>query len=308
MRDAFVNRQAGLLTYGITPPKRSLSEERRREVAARQVARITQLGVDALVIYDIQDEAARTQVERPFPFLETLDPVSYSYDYLGELAMPRIVYRGVASATPEALTETLRVVDAHGDAVVLVGAASRDQRVSMRLPEAYALRKAQHPALPLGGVLIAERHEAGRREDERAFDKIDHGCSFFVTQAAYSVVASKNVLSDLHYRAEALERPLPPILVTLSPCGSTKTLEFMRWLGVSVPRWLENELTHSRDILHTSLDLCTELFADLHAFCASRNIPLGCNVESVSVRKEEIDASVELVHRVAGLLGRSSPQ
>jgi hypothetical protein len=306
MRDALRNRVAGLLTYGITPPKRSLNEERRRDVAARQAARISQLGVDALVVYDIQDEAARTQVERPFPFLETIDPATYAYDYLGELALPRIIYRGVASSTPAGLAETLCRVDAHGDAVVLVGAASREQEVSMRLPEAYEVRRAVCPALPLGGVLIAERHEAGRREDERAFEKMDRGCSFFVTQAAYSVVASKNVLSDLHYRADALERPLPPILVTLSPCGSTKTLEFMRWLGVSVPRWLENELTHSRDILHTSLDLCTELFADLHAFCASRNIPLGCNVESVSVRKEEIDASVELVHRVARLLGRSS--
>lgn len=52
----------------------------------------------------------------------------------------------------------------------------------------------------------------------------------------------------------------------------------MRWLGVSLPRWLGNELVRSRDILHTSLDLCAEIFEDLHAYCASLGIPLGCNV------------------------------
>jgi hypothetical protein len=304
MRSFLSSRRAGLLTYGITPPKASFSEEKRREVAARQTARIAALGVDAVVVYDIQDEAVRTDRERPFPYLEAVDPVTYAYDYLAGLELPRVVYRCVTKLSREELSRSLDVVDAQSDVVVLVGAASSRQEQRMRLSDAYELRREKHPALPLGGVLIAERHEAGGEEDTRIFGKMDRGCSFFVTQAVYSVAASKNLLSDLHYRAEAEGRLLPPILVTLSPCGSQKTLEFMRWLGISVPRWLENELVHSRDILHTSLDMCVDIFADLHDYCAQRGIPLGCNVESVSVRKEEIEASVELVQRVARVLGR----
>jgi hypothetical protein len=40
----------------------------------------------------------------------------------------------------------------------------------------------------------------------------------------------------------------------------------------------------------------------------SHGIPLGCNVESVSLSKVEIEASVELTHLAARQLGRSSAE
>src|SRR5690606_8365216 len=121
-----------------------------------------------------------------------------------------------------------------------------------RLPDAYQARLEEASRVPLGGVLIAERHESRGGEDERVLRKLEHGCSFFITQAVYSVTASKNVLSSLHYRCLEEQRPVPPILLTLSPCGSLQTLEFMNWLGVSVPLWLRNELMHAQDILEKS--------------------------------------------------------
>ncbi len=60
------------LTYGLTPPKASTPLERQREIAALQTARVNALGVDALVLYDLQDESSRTPVARPFPFIETI--------------------------------------------------------------------------------------------------------------------------------------------------------------------------------------------------------------------------------------------
>jgi hypothetical protein len=304
MRAAISERRPGILTYGITPPKKSSSEQKRQEIAARQVARIAALPVDALVIYDLQDESTRTRVERPFPYMECIDPVEYAYDYLSELTLPRVVYRCVAPLTPTALELSLRRIDENAGSCVLVGAASRSQSSSMRLPEAYALRNSGLPKLPVGGVLIAERHELRGGEDQRTLHKMTEGCSFFITQAVYSAVASKNVLSDLYYRCEDRGMPVPPVLVTLSPCGSEKTLDFMAWLGVMVPRWLENELRHSHDILAASVDVCVGVFEDLLGFAQERGIPLGCNVESVSLRKAEIDASVELVGRISRLMTR----
>lgn len=152
--------------------------------------------------------------------------------------------------------------------------------------------------------MIAERHEELKEEEARMLGKMGHGASFFVSQAVYSVTASKNVLSDLYFRTQETGEPVPPILVTLSPCGSKKTLEFMHWLGVSVPRWLQNELTHANDILEKSIDLSLGGFEELFDFAKEKNIPIGCNVESVSLRKEEIDASVEMVRRVKTILGR----
>jgi 5,10-methylenetetrahydrofolate reductase len=86
-----------------------------------------------------------------------------------------------------------------------------------------------------------------------------------------------------------------PILFTLTPCGSIKTLDFMKWLGISIPKWLENDLKHSEDILEKSLRLSKEVFQDILEFSREKNIPIGCNIESLSTRKVEIDASIQLV-------------
>jgi hypothetical protein len=297
--------RAGLLTYGITPPKRSYSADRLAEVAAAQVGRIRQLPVDALVVYDIQDESARTEVPRPFPYLECVDAAQYALDALAPLDLPKIVYRCVAPLSRQELATSLRRIDQASCLSVMVGAASRRQAVSLKLPEAYAIARSECPGLPVGGVLIAERHEQTRAEDQRAITKMDAGCSYFISQAVYSVDATKNLLSDFFYRCEAEQRRMPPVLITLSPCGSLRTLDFLRWLGVSVPRWLENDLRRSKDILQASLKVCAEVLADLHDFAVTHDIPLGCNVESVSLSKVEIEASVELTQLAARQLGRS---
>src|SRR5690606_13584226 len=91
------------LTYGITPPKVSYSEERRRHTAALQSARIAALPVDAVVVYDLQDESSRTDAKRPFPFLRAIDPLSYAYEYLGDVPQQKIVYRSVSAMTREEL-------------------------------------------------------------------------------------------------------------------------------------------------------------------------------------------------------------
>ncbi|MBX7097744.1 MAG: hypothetical protein K1X89_08535 [Myxococcaceae bacterium] len=293
------------LTYGLTPPKATTAPERQREIAALQTARVNALGVDALVVYDLQDESSRTPVARPFPFLETVDPADYAADHLRGVTVPRVVYQSVGRRGLPALRASLQAIHERGHAVVLVGAPSKDSVPATRLSEAYALRSAEVGGLPLGGVVIAERHGERGSEVDRVLSKCAQGCSFFVSQTVYAVTSTKNLLSDLHYRCLALGRPVPPVLVTLSPCGSLKTLEFMRWLGVSVPRWLENELSHSADILETSVEVSARVFEELHGFARDKGIPLGANVESVSLGKAEIDASVELTRRVQRTLGRS---
>lgn len=304
MRALVDRNQAGILTYGITPPKQSYTAEKLADVALRQTARIRQLPVDALVIYDIQDESLRNNAERPFPYSPSVDPARYAFESLAGLDVPKVVYRSVASLSEAQLSESLQRIDVAEGLAVLVGAASRLQTPSLSLNAAYALARDAHPRLPIGGVLIAERHELRHNEHERALQKMDAGCRYFISQAVYSVAASKDLLSDLHYLCQEKQRAMPPVLVTLSPCGSLRTLEFMRWLGVSVPRWLENDLRHARDILQTSIDVCTAVLEDLCDFAKARGIPLGCNVESVSLSKVEIDASVELVARAARCLGR----
>lgn len=93
-----------------------------------------------------------------------------------------------------------------------------------------------------------------------------------------------------------------PIVLSFSVCGSLKTLEFLRWLGVTVPRWIENELRHADDTLDASYEQAVATAVDLIAFCRRLGVPFGLNVESVSIRKVEIEASVRLAARLGAEL------
>jgi 5,10-methylenetetrahydrofolate reductase len=68
------------------------------------------------------------------------------------------------------------------------------------------------------------------------------GCSFFITQIVWDVNGAKNLISDYFHGCAAQNLEPVPIVFSFSVCGSLKTLEFLRWLGVTVPRWIENEL------------------------------------------------------------------
>ena len=292
------NRESGIVLYGITPPKKGTDEEKIQEISARQIERLQSLDLDGLVLYDIQDEKSRTSDKRPFPFMETLDAFDYSNQFLQSLDMPKIIYRAVGKYSENELTDFITSASPTDNLTVFVGAASKSQEVTLSIQDAYQLKAKTNSELLLGGVTIPERHEVKLDEHLRVFDKIAQGCQFFISQGVYDVNASKNFLSDYYYYGLEHNIPLVPILFTLTPCGSPKTLEFMKWLGISIPKWLENELIHSNDILQKSVDFSAQSWHELKAFADDKGIPIGCNIESVAIRKVEVDASIELLRRV----------
>jgi len=298
--DKIKNRESGIIIYGITPPKKNTSTEKIQEISARQIKRLESLKVDGLILYDIQDEKSRTSVERPYPFMETMDAYTYSEKFLGDLAMAKIIYRAVGKYSKVELETFLKNASTTNILSVFVGAASKSQNVALTMSEAYKIKSETNLALILGGVTIPERHQSKGDEHLRVFNKITQGCQFFVSQGVYDVNASKNFLSEYYYYGQQHKIPLVPILFTLTPCGSIKTLQFMKWLGISFPRWLENELIHSHDILEKSINVSEKNWLELKEFADDKGIPIGCNIESVAIRKVEVDASIELLHRVGG--------
>ncbi len=265
--------------------------------------------IDGLVVYDIQDEAARISEPRPFPFMPTLDPATYAHEHLERLAAPKIVYRCVNRDTPETFVQWLKDQDARESPLaVLVGAPSQRAEASISLADAYALARQHAPRLLLGGISIAERHGKSGDEHERILAKTERGCRFFITQAVYDVTSTKSMLSDYALAVREKGGAAMPIILTFSPCGSAKTLSFMKWLGIAFPRWLENELRFAENPLAVSLDLCERIFVEIWDYAHERGIPVGVNVESVSIRKSEIEASVELFKRLRRRMGASADE
>ncbi len=296
--------QGEFLLFALTPPRLSTTPEEAQEIADITFERLERLDVDGLILYDIDDETDRNPEERPFPFVPTMDPADYLDRHLEAWHTPVVVYRATAKYGEQDLRDWIGSQDTAKRMAVFVGASSREKRVVTTLRRAQELRTEVNPDLLLGAVAIPERH--ARKDDEhlRLAAKQEAGCSFFVTQVVYDVNAAKNLVSDYAYECRDRGLDPVPIVFTFSVCGSMKTLEFLRWLGVDVPRWIENDLRHANDTLDTSLEQSEATALELISFCRHMRVPFGINVESVSIRKVEIEASVRLAERLRSKLAR----
>jgi 5,10-methylenetetrahydrofolate reductase len=293
-----------MLLFGITPPRRSTAPERVKEIAAVTLQRLSALDLDGLILYDITDESDRNASDRPFPYLPTLDPASFHAEHLGEWDRPVVIYRCVGKYDEDELRTWLDGADPGKVLSVFVGASAGDQPVRTNLRRAQELRAEIRPELQLGAVVISERHARSGDEHLRMLAKQERGCSFFISQVIYDVGETKNLISDYFYTCRERSIPPRPVIFTLSLCGSEKTLEFLEWLGVDVPRWMANALRHSPDPLEESYRECLAIARDLRAFCLRLGMPYGFHVESVSIRKAEIEGATRLAAEIGALLGK----
>ena len=285
--------------YGTTPPRADAGAEAMERVAARLIERVRGLSLDGLVVYDVQDEAGRTSAPRPFPFLPTIDPCAYSRRLREMMGKPTVTYKCVADMTEERwaswLTQARR--DYGIDHLSLVGLpSSRGVTSTLPLPRAIRLAAA-HPAnFTLGGVVIAERHGQGRSESRRMLQKAADGCSFFISQAVYDAGTTIRLLTD--YVQDCAREGVTPrrVILTFVPCGRAKTLEFIRWLGITIADATATAILADNIPLRKSITICCDHLRAILSQNYTRTIPLGLNIESVSIYKDEIDASIELHH------------
>jgi len=302
--DKIADGSGEFLLFAFTPPRSSSAGARAQEIADATLARLRSVAPDGLVLYDIADEAERTPAQRPFPFLPTLDPAAFLADNLTSWAGPAIVYRAVGKYSRTELGTWFAQQDPSRVMAVLVGAVSRNQRAKIPLPDAQELSREANPSLLTGSVAIPERHRQRDDEHHRLLAKQAAGSRFFVTQIVYDVNTAKNLVSDYHYACVERGTAVAPLVFTLSVCGSMRTLEFLRWLGVDVPRWIENDLRHATDTLEASYRLALTTATDLIAYCRGLGVPFGISVESVSSRRAEIETAFRLAQQLGAELRR----
>ncbi|WP_027854242.1 methylenetetrahydrofolate reductase [Marinobacterium litorale] len=296
LREKFADPSRGVYFIGTTPPRESTDDEQMREIAEKLLARLSTLEYDGVIVYDIQDESARIDTPRPFPFRKTRDPREYSR-LIGDISgKETITYKSVAqrdrSDFEQWLEEAWNQFELRN--LVLVGSPSSDGDIRLSLPEAYQAIGESHRDFHLGGVTIAERHALKGNEHERLMDKQHKGVDFFVSQAVYNPQATIDLLAG--YARLCREQGITPrrIVLTFTPCGSAKTLEFMQWLGISIPAATRWRILDAEDSLAESIRVCQNSLEQILEACVPLGLPLGLNIESLTNRKEEIDASIRL--------------
>jgi len=295
LKDKLLDPAGPVLLYGTTPPRAGTPEDGVRQAAQKLAARLAQLPVDGVVVYDIQDETGRTDAPRPFAFTGTVDPRSYA----SMLGRPTIVYKALGSMDEPAWRKWLAETGPKHPLVSVVGRPTSG--VKHALPLSRAIRIASEHCT-VGGVVITERHTAERSESARLLAKGIEGCGYFISQTVYHPEATERLLAD--YLRDCRGAGVAPrrIVLTFSPVGREKTMAFLEWLGVRVPPDLKKAILESAKPLDKSIEICRDNLRRILDHPYAREIPLGINVESVSINRDEIDASIDLLHALAEVL------
>ncbi|MCB5160612.1 methylenetetrahydrofolate reductase [Marinomonas algarum] len=292
----FQDPSRGVYFIGTTPPKSSLEDAQLDDISQKLLNRLESIDVDGLIVYDIQDETSRIDKPRPFPFMETHDPRAWSKRLHQASDKPVITYKSVSSRSSEAFSGWLsQAWEEYGIRdLVLVGSPSSTGDIKLPLPQAYETLKASPYDFNLGGVTIAERHAKKGDEHLRLTKKSAAGCDFFISQAVYNPQATADLIS--RYARTCKEQGTAPkrIILTFTPCGSAKTLEFMEWLGISVPEATKHRILDADAPLKESIKICRNALEQIIETALPLGVPLGLNIESLTNRKEEIDASITL--------------
>lgn len=293
----FQDPNRGVYFIGTTPPKNTINDdEQLNQIGQKLLDRLGQIEVDGLIVYDIQDESSRISKPRPFPYMETHNPLDWSKRLQTLAIKPVITYKSVSSRSTEEFNQWLDSAwDEYGIRdIVLVGAPSSNGQIVLPLAKAYeTLANSQHD-FNLGGVTIAERHAAKGNEHTRLINKTVAGCDFFVSQAVYNPQATVDMLSQYARTCRDNGEEPKRVILTFTPCGSVKTLEFMEWLGISVPDATKHRILDAELPLDESIKICRSALEQIIEVALPLGIPLGLNIESLTNRKEEIDASINL--------------
>lgn len=299
----FDPRQAVSL-YGTTPPRSGSTDEVVQRAAEKLAARVGPLPVDGIVVYDIQDESGRTQLPRPFAFTGTIDPRRYAELLAARTRRPTITYKSVGELDESGwlawLSTTAREYGA--GFLSIVGRPTSGVHYPLALSEAIRLA-ADHPAgFTVGGVVIAERHSDQRSESARLLAKGRQGCQYFISQTVYHADATERLLADYARDSRDAGERARPIVLTFSVVGRPKTITFLKWLGVNIPSAVEAAILDAANPLARSIEICTEHLRRILDHDYTREIPLGINVESVSINRDELDASADLFRALDGVM------
>ena len=140
----------------------------------------------------------------------------------------------------------------------IVGRPASGVRYPLPLSRAIRIAAENRQDFVVGGVVIAERHDAERSEAARLLAKGIEGCGYFISQTVYHAPPTQRLLADYLRDCRGAGTAPKRVILTFAPCGREKTLAFMRWLGVNVPPETERAILGAANPLAKSIEICRD--------------------------------------------------
>jgi 5,10-methylenetetrahydrofolate reductase len=275
--DALLNPAIPMTLFEVVPPASAKPEALESSLGELQQVRNL---VDAINLPEIHDEARPG--ERTSKFLERVEPRQFGSRIKRELGIDVVLNRvTVHDAAPERwFRETLEQSGISN--WVLVGGESREIRYPGPGPaEAAALVKSLSLPVSLGGITIPSREG----EPERIRKKQAQGIDFFTSQVMFDS-------NDLVWLIQRLNGVEARIFISFAPVSHRRDLEFLRWLGVDIPRDLDRFLlgpgqdsaASAATCLERSLNMAQRILMDIFDNLPPDPPPIGLNIEHINRR------------------------
>ena len=282
-RDKVRRPKRPVVVYEILPPREK--DGTLDSYAEKISSLLSQTHIDAINIPEVHDENERG--ERPVPNLERAEAREFGrllQDRVGiEAIVNRVTVHDELEIQKKWIKETFYDYDIEN--IILVGGESSKINYngpSVNTTAEYITRDLNTGRFDLfcGGISIPSRNI----ESESLLRKGSNGIEFFTTQVLYDSTKINKMLK--YYDKICEENDVLPrrVLLSFAPVSSNKNIEFLKWLGVEIPRHTEMRLLDKNsDMTEKSLEIAREILNDILSNNEKNNIkvPIGLNVEHI---------------------------
>ena len=305
-----LNPARPVFLLGDVPPGKGTPPGKCQDIADKFLQRSRPLAKDGFIVYDIQDEPGRTDMDRPFPFRRVMDSSAHAALLSRSSGKDCLVYKCVADPNFDEWLQTAKTTHGHR-AINLVGRASSEGEYQGPTIGEAMKKVAAEDDVDFGCVCIAERHtlESAKArgksyptEHMNMVRKVKAGAGWFISQAVYDPEPTIRLLKD--YASVCRQQGITPrkVVLTFAPVSRKKTMNFIKWLGVRVPVETEEQILSADKPVEESIKFLCNILRKILSECAGVGIPLGISCESVSIFKSEIDGVHELFRRLQCIL------
>jgi 5,10-methylenetetrahydrofolate reductase len=235
--------------------------------------------VDAINIPEIREETR--QGARPAKMPERIEP--------------RVFAKAIRSNGMETIINRVTVHDAEADQLrwlketysdyeirnmVLVGGESHTHAYpGPSVPRTAELAVREGLDFFFGGITIPSRSQ----EAERIRKKYEQGLRYFTTQ----VLFDSNDIVNLVQSLNGLD---VRIFLSFAPISGPKDVEFLKWLGVDVPKnvsWLISQVSDAANAVDKSIAHAARILIDTFENLPAHPPGLGINIEQITRRNND---------------------
>ena len=301
IRDKIKKPQRPVVAYEILPPREK--DGTLNAYAETISSLLSQTHIDAINIPEVHDEVGRG--ERPVSNQERGEPRKFGMllqDIVGiEAIVNRVVVHMPLKKQMEWIKETYSKYEI--DNLIIVGGESSKQKypgptVNESLEKISQDNRSLENSILCGGICIPSR----RKESKNLIRKSECGAEFFTTQVLCDSSNVIKMIKNYQERCDKVNTFPRRILLSFAPVSSQKNINFLKWLGVEIPKDTERYLNGRPGAMtERSLDVAIEVLNEILAFIANNNlkVPVGLNVEHIM--SYNFQSSVEMLQELANI-------